>query len=151
MAVVSVREVVEALDWESDEMHSCLDPDTGEILTFSEDEARLAESGQWEDAPAWMQEYLPQLKRALENDRVLELPDRAHIDEWRMMQDFAEEHEQCKCRPELLSAIHGSGAFRNFKNAIERLGLEDSWFRYRQSAFEQVAREWLEENKIPYR
>ena len=151
MAVVSLRDVVEALDWESDELHSCLDPDTGEIITFNEEEARMAESGKWDAAPEWMQDFLPKVKRALEDPRMLEMPDRVHIDEWRMMQDFAEENEQCQCRPELLSAIHGSGAFRHFKDAIQRLGLEDVWYQYREAAFEQVAKEWLEENKIPYR
>ena len=89
MPVVLLRDVVEALDLESDELHSYLDPRTGEIVTFNDDEARLAESGQWDDAPAWMKEYLPKVKRAIEDDEILELPDRAHIDEWRMMQDFA--------------------------------------------------------------
>ena len=151
MALVSLRNVVEALDLQSDELRSCLDPDTGEIVTFNEEEADLAESGEWENAPAWMQEYLPKVKRALEDDRMLELPDRAHIDEWRMMQDFAELQEECRCRPELLSVIHGTGAFRNFRSAIQRLGLEDPWYRYREAAFERVAKQWLEENRIPYR
>jgi Uncharacterised protein family (UPF0158) len=150
MAVVSLRDVVEALDWESDELHSLLDPDTGEIVTYNEEEARLAERGQWDDVPEWMQEFLPKVKRALEDERMLELPDRVHIDEWRMMQDFAMEDEQCRCRAELLSAVQGAGAFRRFKDAIQRLGLEDSWYPYRQAAFEQVAKEWLEEHKIPY-
>jgi len=151
MPVVSLRDVVEALDLQSDELQSYLDPDTGEIITFNEEEASFAESGEWENAPAWMQESLPKVKRALEDDRMLELPDRAHIDEWRMMQDFAEMQEECRCRPELLSAIHGAGAFRHFKNAVQRLGLEDSWYRYREAAFERFAKEWLEENGIPYR
>jgi hypothetical protein len=151
MAVVSLRDVVEALDLQSDELHSYLDPDTGEIITFNDEEARLAESGEWSTAPAWMQEHLPKVKRALEDDRVLELPDQVHIDEWRMMQAFAEEDEQCRCRAELTSAVHGSGAFRRFKDAIRRVGLEDSWFRYREAAFTQVARDWLEENGIAYR
>jgi hypothetical protein len=151
MPIVSLRDVVEALDLESDELHSYLDPDTGDIVTFNDDEARMAESGEWEDAPPWMQEYLPKVKRVLEDDRMLELRDRVHIDEWRMMQDFALEEAQCRCRSELTSAVHGEGAFRRFKNAIQRLGLEDSWYQYRQAAFEQVAKEWLEENKIPYR
>ena len=90
MPIVSLRDVVEALDLESDELHSCLDPETGEIVTFNDEEARIAESGEWETAPEWMQEYLPKVKRALEDDRMLELPDRVHIDEWRMMQDFAD-------------------------------------------------------------
>ncbi len=151
MPIVSLRDVVEALDLESDELHSYLDPDTGEIVTFNDDEARMAESGEWETAPAWMKEYLPKVKRVLEDDRMLELPDRVHIDEWRMMQDFAMEEAQCRCRSELSSAVHGEGAFRRFKNAIQRLGLEDSWYQFRQAAFEEVAKEWLEENKIPYR
>ena len=151
MPIVSLRDVVEALDLESDELHSYLDPDTGEIVTFNDDEARMAESGEWETAPAWMKECLPKVKRVLEDDRMLELPDRVHIDEWRMMQDFALEEAQCRCRSELTSAVHGEGAFRRFKNAIQRLGLEESWYQYRQAAFEQVAKEWLEENKIQYR
>jgi Uncharacterised protein family (UPF0158) len=151
MPIVSLRDVVEALDLESDELHSYLDPDTGEIVTFNDDEARMAESGEWETAPAWMKEYLPKVKRVLEDDRMLELPDRVHIDEWRMMQNFAMEEAQCRCRSELCSAVHGEGAFRRFKNAIQRLGLEDSWYQFRQAAFEEVAKEWLEENKIPYR
>jgi len=151
MPVVSLRDVVEALDWESDEMHSCLDPDTGEIVIFNDEEASIAASGDWDAAPEWMRESLPKIRRALEDDRMLALPDRVHIDEWRMMQDFAEEQEECRCRPELFSAVHGVGAFRRFKDAIRRLGLEESWFRYREAAFEQVAKDWLEANKIPYR
>jgi hypothetical protein len=151
MPVVSLRDVVEALDLQSDELRSCLDPDTGEIVTFNEEEARIAESAEWDTAPAWMLERLPKVKRALENDRMLELPDRAHIDEWRMMQDFAAEQEECRCNPELSSAIHGSGAFRRFKNVIQQLGLENAWYRYREAAFERVAKDWLEEHGIPYR
>jgi hypothetical protein len=151
MAKISLREVVEALDLQSDELCSYLDPETGEIITFSEEEAHIAESAEWETAPEWMQDSLPKIKRALDDDRILALPDRVHIDEWRMMQDFAERGEQCLCRAELLSAVHGSGAFRRFKQAIERLGLEQSWYRYREAAFERIAREWLEENKIAYR
>ncbi|MFZ1134534.1 MAG: UPF0158 family protein [Candidatus Korobacteraceae bacterium] len=151
MAVVSLRDVVEALDLQSDELQSYLDPDTGEIITFSDEEAGIAERGEWTNAPQWMQEHLPKVKRALEDDRMLELPDQVHIDEWRMMQEFALEDEQCRCRAELDSAVHGAGAFRRFKDAIRRLGLEDSWNHYREAAFEQVAREWLEENGIAYR
>jgi Uncharacterised protein family (UPF0158) len=151
MPVVSLRDVIDALDLQSDELRSCLNTQTGEIVTFNEEEARIAESGNWEDAPEWMREFLPKVKRALQDGQMLQLPDRAHIDEWRMMQDFALEEEQCRCRAELTSVIQGDGAFRRFKHAIQQLGLEDAWYRYREAAFEQVAREWLEENKIPYR
>jgi hypothetical protein len=150
MKSVSLRDIVEALDLQSDELHSSLDPNTGEIITFNDEEISIVQRGNWESAPAWMQEQLPKIKRALEDDRILELPDRAHIDEWRMMQDFVVEEEQCRCRSELESAVHGDGAFRRFRDAIRRLGLEDKWLRYREVGYERVAREWLEENNIPY-
>jgi hypothetical protein len=151
MVVVSLRDVVEALDLQSDELSSYLDPDTGEIITFNREEASLAVRGELERFPEWMKEMLPKIKRALEDDRILELPDRVHIDEWRMMQDFALEQEQCKCRQELESAVHGAGAFRRFKDAIRRFELEQAWFRYREAEYERVAKQWLEENGIAYR
>jgi hypothetical protein len=151
MAVVSLKDVVDALDLQSDQLSSYLDPSTGEIITFNEEEASIAIRGNWDNAPEWMKESLPKIKRALEDDRILELPDQVHIDEWRMMQDFALKQEQCKCRQELDSAVHGTGAFRSFKDAIRRLGIEEAWFRYRDSEYERVAKTWLEENGIAYR
>lgn len=150
MPIVSLRDVVEALDLQSDELSSYLDPDTGEIITFNEEEAHIAESGDWEDAPEWMKPQLPKIKRALEDERMLQLPDRIHIDEWRMMEDFALADDQCRCRAELQSAIHGEGAFRRFKAAIDQLGLEDTWFKYRAARYELVARQWLEDHGIQY-
>ena len=150
-AVISLRDVIEALDLQSDELSSYLDPDSGEIITFNAEEADIAERGDWAHAPDWMREYLPKIKRALEDDRVLPLPDRAHIDEWRMMQDFAEERENCSVRAELLGVIHGTSAFRLFRRTIERLGIEERWHQYRNEAMERVARQWLEANKLRYR
>ena len=151
MPVVSLRDVVDALDLQSDELSSYMDPDTGEIITFNEEEAHIAERGCWDDAPDWMKPQLPKIKRALEDERMLELPDRFHIDEWSMMQEFALADAQCRCRAELQSAVHGEGAFRRFKAAIYRLGLEEAWFRFRDEQYERVAREWLDENGIQYR
>lgn len=149
--VISLREVVEALDLQSDELSSYLDPDSGEIITFNEEEAGIAVRGNWERAPDWMREFLPQVKRALEDDRILALPDRVHIDEWRMMQDFADQQDDCHCRVALSDAVHGSGAFRHFRRAIAQLGMEEQWRRYRDKALEGVARDWLEENGLRYR
>lgn len=43
------------------------------------------------------------------------------------------------------------GAFRHFRGAVERLGLLDAWYRYREEAIQQTARDWLEEHKLPYK
>lgn len=150
-AVVSLRDVLEALDLQSDELCSYLDPDTGEIITFNEEEAHIARDGDWENAPGWMREFLPKIKRALEDERMLELPDRVHIDEWRMMQDFAEGQSNCTWRHELIAASHGTGAFRRFRRAVQNLGIEKMWYEYRERALEDLARRWLDENNLRYR
>ena len=43
----------------------------------------------------------------------------------------------------------GAGAFRHFKSAVRRLRIEQEWFRFRESALEEIAKAWLEENGIP--
>ena len=150
MPAISLAAVIEALDMQSDEVRSYLDPESGEIITFNDEEAQIAEGNDWESAPDWMKQQLPKIKRALDDDRMLPLPDRIHIDEWRMMQNFAAEDSQCACRHELSSAAGGAHAFRRFKDAVNRLGLEQAWYRYRDAAYHRVAQEWLEQNNIPY-
>ncbi len=149
--VISLRDVIEALDLQSDELSSYLDPDSGEIITFNEEEASIAQGSNWDNAPDWMRASLPKIKRALEDDRILPLPDRVHIDEWRMMQDFADQQCDCNVRAKLVDAVHGAGAFRLFRRTIAQLGMEEVWHQYRDKAMERVAREWLEENKLRYR
>jgi len=150
-AVISLREIIEALDLQSDELTSYLDPDSGEIITFNREEAHIAEAGNWDNAPNWMRDSLPKIKRALKDDHMLPLPDCVHIDEWRMMQDFADAQCDCNVRAKLADAAHGAGAFRLFRRTIAQLGIEEMWRQYRDKAMERVAREWLEENKLRYR
>ena len=149
-AVISLREVVDALDLQSDELSSYLDPESGEIITFNAEQAGIAKNGNWSNTPEWMRESLPRIRKALEDGRMLPLPDRAHIDEWRMMQDFAEQHEDCHCRAALADAAHGSGAFHLFQRTVAQMGIEEQWRHYREKAMERVAREWLEENRLKY-
>lgn len=128
-----------------------LNPETGEIVHVSEDDRALVEEGgDDEDLPQWQREAVPKIREALESDRFLILPDRREVHEWAIMERFS--HEQNDgARKVLLSAIHGSGAFRHFRGAVERLGLLDAWYRYRDDAIQQIARDWLEEHKLTYK
>jgi hypothetical protein len=56
--------------------------------------------------------------------------------------------ESDKHRQELLHAIHGAGAFRNFKDALRRHRIESAWFAFRAEALRQIALTWCEENHI---
>src|SRR5882724_6147793 len=87
--VISLREIIAALEAASDDCTSYLDPETGEIVVVTEEERALAEDPCWEEAPAWQREMMPKIRAALESDRFLELPDRFDIHEWSIMERFA--------------------------------------------------------------
>jgi len=148
--VISLSEIISALEAASDECSSYLDPETGEIILVTEEERALTEDQCWDEAPAWQLEMMPKIRAALEGDRWLELPDRFDIHEWSIMERFSRAQNIEGIRSELLSAIHGAGAFRIFRSAIRRLGLEQSWYQFRDEALAEIARNWLEEHKLKY-
>jgi hypothetical protein len=51
------------------------------------------------------------------------------------MQSFSRSVESAGVCEDLLSAIHGAGAFRNFKDTVRRLGIESASFAFRAHAF----------------
>jgi hypothetical protein len=53
------------------------------------------------------------------------MPDRFEVHEWAIMERFSLELNE-RARKMLLDAIHGSGAFRHSRGAVERLGLLDA-------------------------
>lgn len=147
--VVSLKEVVEALEMVDAEVDCHLNPETGEIFSMGPDDRGLAEhEGDGSDLPAWQREDLPRVREIYETDRWKKLPTKHDIHEWSIMERFC--RRQGEASGALLDAIHGAGAFRMFKSTIRRLKLEDEWHRFREAAFEQIARDWLESHGIPH-
>ena len=151
--VVLLKDVVEAIDLPNDEWTSYLNPKTGEIVTVTDEDRRLVEDQDLdeEDLPEWQRESLPKIRAALESDDFLALPDKFEIHEWAIMERFSNSQVRATWRDELLDAIHGAGAFRSFRSAIRRLGIEDDWFRFREAEFEEIAKDWLEAHDISFR
>ena len=48
----------------------------------------------------------------------------------------------------LAGAIQGRGTFREFKDRLNDLNLEQKWYDYRDNAYERIAGEWCEKYKI---
>lgn len=150
-ARVRLRDVVEAMDLPNQDWQSYLNPETGEILTVTDEDRDLVEDGEnLDDLPAWQRETLPKAREALESDRFLLLPGSFEVHEWSIMERFGQGRPSARQRDELLDSLHGRGAFRMFKSAIRRLGIEEEWYRFRGSAFEEIAKDWLEANGIEY-
>ncbi len=134
-ARVKLADIVDAIDLPQQDWRSFLNRETGEIVTLTEDGIVPEDEGLDEEA--------------LESEPFLPLPDKSELDEWSMMERFAETRSERE-REELLEAIQGRGAFRIFKSTIRRLGVEQDWFNYRDAAYEEFAREWLRDNRIEW-
>ena len=150
-AVVSLQDIVAAMDLPNEDWESFLDPESGEIVTVTEEDRSALEDPEPNLLPEWQREQLPKIRQALESDRFLRLPDSFEIHEWSIMEHFCQTIEDPSARDDLWDAIHGSGAFRLFRRTLERLDLRDRWYAYRECAFERVARDWLESHSIAYK
>lgn len=92
-------------------------------------------------------EYNPELMDEI-NEGFIEdyipLPGQYDINEYRMMEDFIYELPAGRQQDVLEQAIRGKGAFRRFKDSLYDFALEKNWYRYRDAAYEKIAREWCE-------
>jgi hypothetical protein len=148
---VSLRRVADEISSLFEGWNAYLNRRTGELVTVSHDHLRAAEEEEDDDgAPGWEREILQKAKEILSDSDYLVLPDRFEIHDYEIMRRFGDSLQDRELGDQLLSLLHGSGAFRRFKDAVHRHGLADAWYRFREEAIEEVARGWLEENDIPF-
>jgi hypothetical protein len=149
--IVSLRDVIEEMDLMTDETTAYINPKTGELITLTHEELALAEDPEEaEDAPQWQKDLLPKAREVLASEDFIPLPGKFEIHEWSIMERFAGSLADAAVSDELYAAIHGRGAFRRFKDAVQRLGIADDWYRFREAALEETAVEFLETHGIPY-
>lgn len=149
--MVQLKAVVDALQEQSEETKAYLNRKTSEVVVISDEEMSAAEEGEdLEDFPEWQQELIRQAIEILKTDDYVELPSQHEIHEWSIMQEFCDSVTDDRLRQRLFGAIHGKGAFRNFKDTLYQGGIEQNWYDFRDEAFRRIAREWLKENDIPY-
>jgi hypothetical protein len=150
MTPIRLHDIVDALDAPCQEIESFLDPETGEIIAITEDDRFELDNPDPDAIPEWQREHLAKIQQTLGTGRLLQLPSPYLIHEWSIMEKFSGSVADPEARQRLLHAIHGRGAFAFFRQTLDQLNLRDAWFAYRRAAFEEVAREWLESNNIPY-
>ena len=148
---VRLTDVVNEMDVLNGEWRVYLNKQTGEMVTATpENEGLLEDASAAERAAAWQLEQLPKIREALDSEDWIALPDRFEIHEWSIMERFVMSLDDDTPRERLERAIHRSGAFRRFKDAVQELDLREAWFRFRDRAFEEIAVAWLEDNGVPF-
>ncbi len=143
-------DLIDALEEQSDSLLAYLDRDTGEVVLISEESLSLGEAEPEEigSLPDWQKEEVELAVQIQTTDRYLALPDRFDVNEWEIMREFSEEAKPEKIRAALLGVIRGDHAFRRFKDQIATHNMWDQWNGFRRNAFEEIVRDWCEENAI---
>ena len=72
------------------------------------------------------------------------------IDAYSIMVRFTDSLKNKRAKELLSVALKGRGAFRRFKDTLHHLDLTDEWYAFQNEAYIEIAREWCEENDIPY-
>jgi hypothetical protein len=148
---VKLSAIIDALEMSGDTRSAYLHRGTGEIVLLSDDDFSAAErcddSGELSD---WEREAVQQAKAVLGCSDYLRLPTSFDIHDYSIMEDFCLSVDDDDLRDELLGAIGGRGAFRCFRDTIERRGITEDWYRHRAEAYADIAVRWLEGHGIEY-
>lgn len=152
---VNLNDIIEALELAADEMPSFLDLTTGEVETIHSELLSMAEDDENDQEPSlpqWQRDEWEIAKRMVRSpEDFRELPTKHDIHEWEIMRGFSESVEDPKLRQDLQRAIHGSGAFRMFKDTVRRYQVEKNWYAFRADSLREIAIDWCEENDVRWR
>ncbi len=155
MKPVKLKDIIDQMDTMSDEYKVFLDKETRNIVSLSDEELSIAEDSEededFSDYPEWQQDELKEVLDVIVNwENYVELPSKFDIDEYSIMEEFCDYVSDSRMSDALRNAIRGRGAFRKFKDTIQRLNIEDSWYKFKEEAFGKIAVEWCEDNHIEY-
>jgi hypothetical protein len=147
---VSLDEVANQLDCLGDEVVVYVNRKTGEVASvFLPDLGIVEAEREAEEELEWGEESLPLLRSIATTEEWVCLPDKFDIHEWEIMREFADSRGS-RLAQELGYAIRGTGAFRMFKDALYRHGIEDDWYEFKKQALRRIAAEALESEGIPF-
>ena len=154
-AKVKLSEIVDGMEFVTDEMSSYLNKETGKVITLMDEEFNAAEDGHYSKIDLYGLEkegidIATEILNDESGEKYLPLPSKFDIHEWSIMRDFCVACEDEKISQSLMNAIHGKGAFRYFKDSVHRFGIADQWYKYRDNAIRKIAIEWCEGNDIGY-
>src|SRR5688572_2747814 len=100
---VKLQDVVDALEASAEFSMYFLDKRTGEIVMLTDEEWEAAEADELISTyPEWQREVVLKAREIQKSDDFVELPDRAEIDEYEIMERFALEYEDQRTSAELL-------------------------------------------------
>ena len=139
----TLSEIVDALHMQNDTISAVYDRETGTVI-FLQEESTGEGMGLCECSPEDIEADM-----LTESKRYVPIPDQFEINDWRIMESFADSLSDGACA-EVHDVLHARGAFRKFRSCcVERLGRLDDWYVFCEKRYEQIVIEWCEANEIP--
>ena len=148
MNKIKLSDLIEAIEFHSDEHHSFIDLKNNQMCFFSDSALSCAEDND-DNYPDWQEEEIQAAKRYLDDDsHFLALPSQYDVNEYGMMEDFAYTLDNEHQKESLLIALQGKGAFRRFKDMAIHLGLEKEWYHFRDEQYKRFVLDWCKSENI---
>lgn len=85
-----------------------------------------------------------------EPERFIRMPDKYEIHEYSIMEDFIESLPEGNNQNQLYRAIRGKGAFRRFKDSVNRMEIAEIWYEFQANAYKEIAVRWCQDNGYEY-
>ena len=127
---VKLNEVIDALYFTDNEIEYYYNPDNGQIF--------ISNIGDFEDLN---EDELDELF-----EKSIILPTRYDINEYKMMEDFAETIKDTRLQNQLYISLDGNGAFRRFKDTCINFDIIDDWYKFKDEKYKEIAINWCKDN-----
>jgi len=151
---VKLSEIIEGIEFDSDERSSYLNKITGEVVMITDEEIHAAEEGDsLDNYPEWQRDDIEKAEDILADEtseNYIPLPSKFDVHEYNIMERFCFTVSAKNISEALYRAIKGKGAFSRFKDAVHRYEIVDDWYKFRDDYIKQIARDWCKENGIEY-
>lgn len=82
-------------------------------------------------------------------ERYIRLPTKFEIHEYHIIEKFIWTLKGEKVE-RLEHAIQGRGAFRRFKDMVNRMGISQQWYDFREEYYRKLAIGWCQEHELEY-
>ncbi len=137
---ISVQLIADALEMANDGWDQYLDTETGEIIQFPSCDNMYIERSPEDDALAEAVSW---------NNRYICLPNQRELNEYAVMEDFAEAVPNPQKEEALFRALRMRRPFRHFKDELRYQGIEEAYYAFRTIVLFRKAEEWCREHEIP--
>ena len=150
---VKLQAVIDAISLTFEDQRQFINLETGEIVLVQNEHFCVAEeihdAGRFEYPIEWEKDaILTAYDILVSEDKYLPLPDKYEINEYEIMESFCLQL-RASSSEEFLDAIRGRGAFRRFRDLLNRYSMLEQWYSFEQEALTEVARNWCVKNSLP--